>query len=648
MTGDNAVNSAGMRFDTLYKALQPHIDEIGDHADLKFEEGKGLFAKEGLGKNWLSDLSIRIMRYFRGDDVERCSSFVNAASEIAKSINVQFPGAMVGDLTLGEYLVSSVAGSVDGEYRLNRSSLKEVNEALSEYRDRMELDPAEGNSQALSNMGGSKNAQTLSSVEAGKQLMMAAVEADLEWNHERRDSLTRTYSATSTWSSLTDGELEAARQYVDMSQGLCLSSLEQFRLSLHRLGYDDHPSLDRLFGMLDLRRNIDVSRQRCAELNMKVSGALNGLSKEDAGALGRIIDDRREIIEGLRNLPFPLLQGETALRRDYYLRLQDNAVQVLKLAEGVEAERYALEEPETTQEARELTSKQAAFDILKEQAMETLGLAASIRPYDYDEGLFQQTDGLEAVNLVNALNDGEYFDLKELEALSGSVNAMRLTGPKTIYEANNGTPRQLDLSGARSDAFNQVEQSLEAFLSDQGNAEKRWLLAETLVRATSLIERTIENAERHKLMFGDSKFQSVSDDIESFYKQRETLNQIKLNLLFAEDLPGVGQQRRYSTSVSQQSWMENGADGVYPPYTDYIGDQGVASDDDENRSILTSEDDLDYRHRSRSDTGFSIEESFEDRNRRMRSETITSESIESIDSQVRIGRDWRFGKTTRR
>ncbi len=631
MTGDTDIHAGNMRFDDLCD--RPELAEIGDHADLAFEQGKGLFVQEGFGKNFLHDLYIRFMRLFENAE-ERRAAFADAVNQVKVSIDNQYgyagPNAdhcrvMEGDLTLGEYIVRSLTDDHTGEYRLNGADLKQVQRLLMQQIAEGKIQRRPLNPDAPTCVGDSRHVQSQASAARGLALMAEAVEADV-YADAAKHSVSTTFN---------DHEQEAIDEVLDAisrPQGLSLSNLEAVRSKMESLGYKIHPKLDRLYEVTDLRRSIDVSRQHCIQLNKAMQDTINALPLAMADRANDIVDARRAAIERLQSLPYPDGLRDRNAMTESYGQLLENACELLDLIDDLEMETAELYIEEEREKEHSKIAKEKAIELLKQQAIETMGLAASLRPRDGVGALLEPTAVLEGANLVQIIDRSQLFTVGHMRRQQDALARAFVSPPATLYRSKNPTRTQLPgtLAESANLALEQVHDQLEETSYKLHDGRNRQSLAEWLVTASALVDRRIELAERRQLIGGRKDAAAVSSELEMLNEQRTSLNLLKLNLLFAPDIRRGAPAAETTAAPSTSGWMQEDEYGISQAELDELN-LFNDSEDEENASLRssrvsnwqdrtsfaniggvsgapdtsldTSDDDLNYRFEEESDFG---------------------------------------------
>lgn len=553
MTGETGIKTAGMHFDDLFGKLQPEGRQNGDHEDLYFEEGKGLFLKNGLGKNWIHDAYINFKRW-RSDDAEaRCAAFASAAAEIAQSINNQHPGFMVGDLTLGEYIIGSVTQGCEGEYRLNRGYLKQVRQLLEEYKEESELINADQTAEAFNKIGDVSIARSSLSVKTGCLMMKEALWKDLPRDglnadeasvikvtdlpsdvYEESYSYDRTRDEIFVAEDPHPADVERFAQAIDDRKGLCRSNLDRIRQELEGAGVTDHPELDKLYGMLSLQNSINVSRRRCMKLNQTLmQDTAAGMPIKFGKELGNMIERRRNIIEALRGLPFPIGFADVETLNDAYNNLLDCACALLELAKNVEDARPMF--GRSTKEGQERQKR--SVSALWRQARETLCLASSLRSADPKGAVYEKSSTKGRLRDVNRMYPSILFSEKEMGRLQTSLLTGNEKSQKSLFLAQNRDNIHpfKELAKEAFSACNEVAVGLSTFFRNSEDVESQRTFVLALDKAVSANDRLIVDLERRLRIHGGDDSGALSAELGSLLEKRETLGLLKLNVFLAPD-----------------------------------------------------------------------------------------------------------------
>ena len=567
LDGLYGVHPDGKYFDELFEDLNSRTSEIGDHADLIFERGTGIQARAGYGKGSIRDFFLRFFRSFY-DGRDRRRSYADAAEAIAMSIDRQHPNVMRGDLTLGEYIIHSVLKGREGEYRVNRPSLLEIQTLVDGYKQNPDavfaVKPG-GHIEYCNSVKESRLTQNGFSSYSGRRLMKLAVGDDLETHYEKQARrASGEENETSQHSKASNGPAATDRSAADIAKEICnkldpfttLSSTNLLFLKseLEKRGCREHPKLDNLYNVLGLRESLEVSRQHCMDLNKRYENELQLTIQDRPSLLSRYenaINTRRLLIRDLRNLRFPTEIADPEKRKSFYLRLLDCSTELFKVASALNPDINEIGGVNTNLISSRLTALERPYSLARDQAFETLSLAASVRPPRYEEAFIDNKENL----LRAAAARDSLFQEQGPEGISKFFTAPGTQIPRTLYRTRkpNMTSQLVALADRTAKSISNVGDKLKLFLSDPSRGDNRAALEKALEHAIGLNGLMISSARRRYVIGRKEDERDLNKELSALHVQREKLNHMKLNLLFAgQGLPVLAELDEDLCSASEE------------------------------------------------------------------------------------------------
>lgn len=312
MTG---IDPANKTFDQLYHELRPELErKSGNNAYARFDLVKGLRIKRGIFNR-------------RGDADVRNKKFSDAAQIFRQSIDNQFNGQMIGDVTVGEMLVRSVLGDATGNgERISAPQIKLLYDAVRSFEKGNEEFLSQPKTDAFSTVAESRVVQGDASIEASERLIRKAVMTELERQPEYRSFKHRQDTADEIMSQ------------VDVQNGLTVSAIDQAYAALQKA---DPPVLvgrpiTQLYEVIDLRTKIETSRRQLMRFNDGLYNIAHSVSDERiTESFESAIKERNQILSQIRRLPFPHGLMDEKRCTDLSLQLQENGRTFTRIGERV-------------------------------------------------------------------------------------------------------------------------------------------------------------------------------------------------------------------------------------------------------------------------------------------------------------------------
>ena len=475
------IDFANKNFDQLYEDLQPQLEKMsGKTCYARYDAGKGLRIKQGI------DNFLRLNKIMD----KRGKKFADATEIFKDAINRQYPGEMVGEITLGEHLLQEVMKDHGDGDRISAPEIKELYEKLHAHADKHNLDATESNRATLSTVASSRVVQSDASIKAGKALLKEAIATDLFATHpdykgEPAHALARADQILSR---------------VDMRNGLTTSSYNEVIDEMAKR----HPSVvllsktRRLLDLLDIQSKINVASRQLRNLNAALMDFVPHFKVENRPALYKAVSERRAILQDLGKLSFPD-------------DLKDFD-KISKLATRLEQNCFHMNDAMEEVDRSDFPDRENAFLHYLEQGAETLGLATALRSY--------------AGCVDEAAGPAVQYDVLEdsLDVLSRA----KVVIPKTLWTAptRQGNDTFSDVAKVYGDAL-KASQSL--WYDVRNNAPEASLdrTEDELKHALALNDAMLESFERAEAVRGDRAFSEDSATSSSFNTKYQRL---KLNL----------------------------------------------------------------------------------------------------------------------
>ncbi len=433
--GRPRIDVANKNLDQIYKELKPQLDEKpGETCFARYDKKKGLRIKDGISNE-------------RGNTDVRGKKFSNAAEVFKRGIDNQYPGEMVGDLTLGEAMVQSVIGDCANGVRISAPQIQRLYEKTHEYAAENGLDPVmyehdpvvsedgvEDSGAHLEHQSSaveSRFVQSWWSIEAGRRYLRNGVYATLAQDPKYApiDELLKAKKGSYEWRKAAylierlNSETDGLMTRVDVSKGISMCAFEDIEslLENHRPPMALGRELLHLRNIVEMRDKIEAANHEFVRLNKGLNAMMGHFEADIQLDLEKAIVERRKMLNELRHLKYPTGFGNPNEWLGFADRLQSNAAKFTRLLNDLNRSMspHRLE----------------AYSNLKQQLTETLALAEILR---FDAG--DENAAASQWSINNADND-LWLSLKDLynpEVLSGSKNALqgaRSDVPKILWEA---------------------------------------------------------------------------------------------------------------------------------------------------------------------------------------------------------------------
>ncbi len=497
--------------DQLYTELKPELDKkSGETCYARFDENKGLRIKDGITN-----------RLFGNTDV-RGKKFSDAAEVFKQAIDTQYPGEMVGDLTLGESMLQSVIGDcTDGE-RISAPQIERLYQQTHAYADERGLESASSRLDVQSSLAESKVVQSNASVETGKALLWDALRTTLA-AHPRFDSLAdilaqeRESGEPQTMGRLSrelDQRVRAIMDKVDTSKGLTLSAIEDIEAELANAEPPMEASgelLD-LIDVVELRDKIETTNREFVRLNAKLDAVMAPFGDDFRNQLQEAVDERRNILSELRGLRFPGEFNDPEEWENFADRLQSNVDRFVGLMGEVDRSPEPL--------------KFEVMSHLSRQVTETFALAEALRigsgDIDATESLQSNDNAKGGVNPLSSL-----FGRDALNDAWQSMKDARGEVPKSLWKAPTryeNTSLQ-SLSAAYDGHLQESQDVIRQCFSPHSRVGKDEAV-QSLSEALAANDRMLEAFKTVRAIRGDSALsgQDEKNSLSALQTQRHYLN----------------------------------------------------------------------------------------------------------------------------
>ena len=606
------IKVTNVTFDQLYEALEPQMAKNSqENSFVRYDARKGLRIKTGI-------------EHENRNQAARALKFSDATEIFKRSIENQYPGVMVGDLTIGEAMLGAVLD--DGApKRINTPQLRLLYEAVHNFAQRNDFQPATPEKLSpFSSVTESRIVQSSASIAAGRRLLESAIQAELKDayrernNHSdtlrqpsRSDSFSSTFSDTyydfdsgDPWTDelmqqpgvedRTRMIMEALRRLKFLDNGLTAEALDKADDLLKQVSpsVETGAHFDHLASTLELRNKVEIVNRQFAALNDQLSDTLlSPVAKRWRGVeqcrteLTALKAERNEIVQDIRRLNFPVELNDPVKRRALASRLHISCL--------------SFEQLRTKIEESALPTKADACDLLKKHNAEALALIDMLD----SEKDGQAEDGREINNFDAGFYKGRLhldpgvqkpFDEQELLTSMRRAPTGAIKPPKSLWRtplrSTNSTLRELTEHYNKN--FYNSQNYLEAYVSGGAFVDHRIAMDE-LGRALRDNERMLDAA--HGASFaGKQRPPSMLDTLQA---QHDELT-IQLACLrgiedsdheyftydeFVEDVDG-NENREFSRSsaerlINDPGWLHSSVQNGY---------DDSASDIDSDTSVPAS------------------------------------------------------------